>query len=138
MTAASMKLDWSWDPGESVGPFRFGTSSEEYAAHFGLELLEPDSPAADWQTWAIPGYESRVLFDTFGLKGVLCKDSLIFRGTELLGIEFEAFRELVGKEDEREPDIAMQAAAYYFKLGATCWLVNGAVVGVTCTPPPFS
>ncbi len=50
-------------PGESVGVFRIGEIADALIASLGLRKLEPDVPGAYWDTYEIPGMESRVMVE---------------------------------------------------------------------------
>lgn len=128
-------LSWSWEPGLSVGPFRFGEDSGKVIREFGLVKLDPDVPSAYWDTYEIPDHESRIMVQEAKLSGVLCCDHLILSDKELLGMPLSWLRVLLGTEDRFEPNVGLDCAAHYDRLGATFWIVDKRVDTVSTWGP---
>ena len=125
-------INWTWIPGKCVDGFRFGDPSEQVIRAHGLQKLEPDVPEAYWDTYEIPGFESRVMVEEDTISGILCCDQLTFKGTNLIGITPSCLRLRLGTEDFLEENVGLGCATHYGSLGATFWIVDGVVDSVTC------
>lgn len=127
---------WKWMPGESVGPFHFGSDADTVVHRFGLRKLEPDCPGADWETYEIPGYDSRLSAEEGKIISINCWDSLYYHDLDLLGLDIDQVRSIFGVEDRLDPlgDTGM-SAVYYGSLGLTLWLEGWMVKSASCTEP---
>jgi hypothetical protein len=134
-TDASMAISWHWVPGESVGPFHFGDNAEPCIRELRLVKLEPDCSTADWETYEIPGCESRLYVDDGIITDVLCCDSLIYRDSDLLSLTLDELRILLGREDELQKNFGPWDAVYYHGLGLTVCVSDGGVATATCGAP---
>jgi hypothetical protein len=129
------RLRWSWIPGKSVGPFSFGELVDTAIRDFGLvRLSEEGYLTDDWDTYEIPGYESRVFVVNGVIENVLCCDSLLYKGSDLIGLTLVEATSVLGKEDEVKKDMGPWDAVYYFESGLTLWIANGVVESATCEP----
>lgn len=129
-----MLLSWVWVPGKRVGPFQFGEKARIVVEKYGLIKLEADSPVAYWETYAVPEYESRVFVENGEVVSVLCGDSLVYEGVELLGLPLGRVREVLGQESQLEKNVGVGDAVYHDRLGLTLWIANGVVRTATCDP----
>lgn len=127
---------WDWIPGESVGPFRFGDPVADLIELYNLVKLEPDCSVTFWDSYEMPGWESRIAVEDERVSSVCCWDSCLFDGNELLGMPFIVARELLGPEDGLGEGIGSGQAAYYDRLGLTLWVeASGIIVSATCEAP---
>src|SRR5436309_492578 len=117
-------ITWEWVPGIRVGPFVFESNAEDVVRKFGLIRLPPDCRSADWITFEIPGYESRVLVEAGKIVDVLCADELKYQDVNLLGMPLEEIRRFLGPEEELEENAGLDSAAHYPRLGLTLWLLD--------------
>jgi hypothetical protein len=115
-------LIWDLVPRVSIGPFRFGCPAMEVIERYGLRKLERDCPTAYWETYELPGWESRIMVEDDEIAGVLCCDSCVYNGAELLGLTFAEAREHLGPEDGLGEGIGLGRSAYYARLGLTLWI----------------
>jgi hypothetical protein len=127
-----MVISWLWVPGESVGPFSFGHNIERIVRDVGLVKLEGEYLREEWDTFAVPGNESRVYADGGVVSSILCCDSLMFGGIEILGLMMDEVRAILGEEDEIRKQMGPWDAVYYYRLGLTLWIADSVVESATC------
>ena len=123
---------WDWVPRERVGPFRFGCPAGITIKQFGLFMIEKDIPSAYWETYAIPGYESRIMVEESRITGVLCCDELLYKSNNLIGFPFQWMPAELGLGYSFEPNVGLGCAIHYDCMGATFWIVDNLVQSVTC------
>jgi hypothetical protein len=131
----AMSISWLWVPGLSVGPFQFGDVAASVIRSHRLVKLERDYANASWDTYEVPGCESRVSVENGEISGVLCCDSLKYKEVDLLGRTPEEIRALLGHEDELEENVGLGEALYYDELGLTLFVANGVSRSATCNAP---
>src|SRR5262245_11715067 len=105
---------WQWVPGISVGPFTFG---DPVARYHGLQKCEPDGSSVDWDTYACPDVESRIVVQDGRIINVHCLDEVEYRSRNLIGMQSSDVRKLLGTESEKEEN-----ALYYNDLGLTLFM----------------
>jgi hypothetical protein len=128
-----MSIDsWGWRPGKSVGPFRFGSDATPAIERFGLRKLEPDCAGAYWDTYEIPGHESRISTEDGKISSVNCWDSLHYQGLDILRLDLDRVRSMLGPEEGAEPVGEDAIAVYYNSLGLTLWIYEGRIESTTC------
>lgn len=129
-----MKVDsWMWIPGKSVGPFQFGAEARTVIHQFGLRKLEPACLNAFWDTYEIPGLESRISTEQDRISSINCWDRLFYHKVDILTLNLDEVRFILGPEEEAESigETALMAV-YYRHLGLTLWTENGWVNSATC------
>ena len=127
-------LTWTWNPGVSVGEFRFGDSAERIIAEIGVRNIDSDEPWYYWETYEIFGYESRFFVEETKITDILSCDQLFINGKNLIGMLLAELREELGMEDRFEEDVGLDWASYYNRLGATFWIVDDVIDSITCGP----
>lgn len=128
-----MSVDsWEWRPGRSVGPFRFGSDANAVIERFGLCKLEPDCPGAYWETYEIPGHESRISTEGGKISSINCWDRLSYKGFDLLTLTINEARAILGPEEQAESVGEGAMAVYYNSLGLTLWTSDGKIESATC------
>ena len=113
-----MLVVWSWVPGKSVGPFSLRERADTIIRDFVLVRFSADDPTDDWDTYEVPGYESRVFVENGVIASVLCCDSLLYDGSDLIGLTLVEATSVLGKEDEVKKNMGPWDAVYYFEIGA--------------------
>jgi hypothetical protein len=125
---------WLWVPCKSIGPFVFGDVIDHYVADFELRKRERENPIYGWDTYELPGFESWVIVENGQIAEVHCVDELVFGDADLIGMAVEEIRGLIGKESEKEDDVGLGYAMYYYDMGLTLFIENDAVRAAACGP----
>lgn len=129
---ASMDTFWRWIPGKSIGPFVFGERVSPYIADYGLRKRGRDCSIADWATYELPGFESWIVVEKDRIIEVHCVDEVEYVGRDLIGMPLCDVRELLGKEDQKEDNVGLGCALYYYELGLTLFFANEVVSAASC------
>lgn len=128
-----MSISWLWIPGRSVGPFHLGYPVDKFISKYNLVRLEErEYLKEDWETYEIPGYETRIHAENSIITNVLCYDSLLYEGRDIIGLTLDEVRLILGTEDDIERDSGLWDAAYYGRLGLTLWIRDGVVESAAC------
>ena len=96
-------IDWTLTIDVGVGPFRFDLSANEVKKlieEYGLikVINEDPSELIDWDSYEIPGLESRVEIRNDGLiDWIDCYDKLYFRDRNLIGMTRDELTSFLGK-----------------------------------------
>jgi len=116
-------INWVLAVDEGVGPFRFDLSVEEVRElidEYGLIKIIDDEPSdvIDWDTYEIPGCESRIYIRHDGLIDYIgCYDELYFEGSNLIGMTRDELVSLLGEESEVEDFFLFYYPACYYESG---------------------
>ena len=89
----------------------------------------------EWETYEIPGYESRVYVEDGRVDRIGCYDELIFKGTNIIGLSLSEFRALFGPEDEIGEEFDGEVPVEFEKVGLQVWLRDDVVQCVICSGP---
>ncbi|MCP4350392.1 MAG: hypothetical protein GY795_33405 [Desulfobacterales bacterium] len=127
-----------WIPLKSVGQFVFGTPIDEYYKKFSLKPIpEEYYEGVGWEVFGISGEDLRLYFEKGRLKAVLCKESCLYRGMNLIGMAIEEVTDMLNEEpDIMEPEElsdGWQEVYDFENLGLQLWVKKGTVVTAICS-----
>ena len=125
--------------GVGIGPFSYGSEENQTVEQFQAELVEPPFASCTWRTYEVEELGVQLYFDDEedpGLNGIGCFKSFEYRGSELVGLNYEEIVALMGHEEESENEPDGRISLEYCKLGLQVWLgVDGKCESVMCNPP---
>ena len=123
---------WQWVPGKSVGPFQFGSDANLVIEQFGLRKLEPDCSIADWNSYEIPGCESRISTEDNKISSVSCWDSLYYNERDILNMSLIEARALFGTEEGVKSIGKDAMVLFYDSMGLTLFFDGEWIESAIC------
>ena len=130
-----------WIPLVRVGPLRFNADVSPYVADGTLvpAPFENDIGHAlgqDRYTYS-DDEETAVYVEDGRIASISCDDRCVLRGHNLIGLDYDRVRELIGSEPEGEPDIQpvideLREQFSFNQVGAFVWVKDRKVLSITC------
>lgn len=140
-------MKYEWIPKVRVGPLRFNAPINPYVDNKTLVLNPFDedinnlgnTPGEDRYTYPNDD-ETSVYIEDGRIESIACNDRCMLRGQNLIGLDYERVRELIGSKPAGEPDIQPVIDelldVYEFKeAGAQVWVNEGKVVTIILYEP---
>lgn len=135
----TLRGDWEWVPGESIGPISFGDRAERHVASLELEEQERDFDGRDeWvRYWSSTG-DLSVLAINGRITSVRCERSFIYRGRNLIGLSEGDLRRALADARYQVSIDSFGHSLGYEELGLDVEIIDGYVSSVTATADPDS
>jgi len=131
-----MALNLELNPLRSVGPFVFGEPAQPVIEEQGFtRATDPIYNGDPWDTYESPDGETTVHVEGGVIDSAGCYSELNFGGVNLIGLSFEALRELLGPEDEVGDDISGETPVEFESFGLQVWIKDGVVESIMCHGP---
>lgn len=151
-----------WIPGLRVGPIQFGARPDPIPDSWRELVIRPTdryaqrgSPSdfasafrshyrshrVDYRFYTIDELQVTVGLEDGQVVSIGCTDSLIYQGVEVIGLEQEDLRELIGVSPIEDATLEFDGSPlilYSAALGADFGILDGRVFSVSCKPivPP--
>lgn len=136
-----MRSNYEWTPTVGLGPIRFGAPIQQYV-DAGLLVYRPfpeelggdaDYVNKEEDISVSPDDEIVVPRAQHIVDTILCDRSLLYRGTDLFGLELNDVVKVLGREPDQfgetvEIDDELQVAAEFDDLGLVLWFLEGVCV----------
>lgn len=128
-----------WEPLVRLGVFEFNKSIGKFVEQSLLVRLPDDEDATGWQTYGVRGASIRVHVADGLVTSVACYDECILHGQNLIGMDFDEARRVIGSEPSEEVDTIYiseepQEVFEFEDVEAQVWVRDGRVVTVFCGP----
>ncbi len=134
-----MKITLDLIPLKGVGPFKFGSTINEYS-HLNLEEINDEhNEKVNWRVFKLPDIDLRVYFDNNMLTSIACYEACFFKDHNLMGMPFDKFKIFLKKEPDGQSSIEMSSSVqdiYDFDdMALQVWVENNKVVTIFCSSP---
>ena len=138
-------MKYEWIPMIRVGPLRFNAVVSLYVKNGTLVPAPFDDDINDLgnipseDRYAYPDDKETSVYVKDGrIESIDCGDQCVLRGQNLIGLDYERVRELIGSEPEGEAEIEFLSDGpqeqynFYDAVGAFVWVKEGKVVSISC------
>jgi hypothetical protein len=132
-----MKKKLNWIPLKAVGPFKFGSSKNEYKQFHLKEIIEEYNEKVNWQAFEIPKYDIRIYFENDLLTSVACYQEIYFKDINLIGKTFSELKDIIDCEPVEHSTLEMsdglQDIYEFDELALQVWVEKNKVVTIFCS-----
>lgn len=132
-------MNYDWIPLTRLGPFEFRGDIRRLVESCIVIPLKSNDDSTGWDTY---GYgkdaETRVHIENDLIVTVACYERCILHGRNLIGLEFDSAKQLIGCGHDEVPDIIEiddepQEVYEFDDAGAQVWVKDGKVITVFCS-----
>jgi hypothetical protein len=121
-----------WEPLIAVGPFKFGTSIQQYIEMYSLQFVDDTDEVDCWLTYITPDKTTYIYAEGENIVSIACYECLFYQDQNLIGLSVSEIRKLLGNEDEIGEVVGGGIPIEYFSLGLQLWVQEEFVTDVTC------
>jgi len=132
--------EWNWTPGVGVGPFKFGTSIDDYKMDFDLELVIPEgTDVTGWGGYEVDGLDMTISTEEGKIESIQCEGYFRYKNKNLIGMSEEEFVAHMGEHPYEigvgvEYDNGVVETPFeYDDLALIVWTADGKVVSASAS-----
>jgi hypothetical protein len=119
---------WQWTPLKSVGDIPFNAVAELILQKYKMKRVESIHGEDEWDTYGIAGGGLEVYVEDSRIEGVGCFDNLYYQGRNIIGMEVDEVKCLLGEPDDTGEKEIGGRPLYYEKYAASLFEVDGKIV----------
>lgn len=124
-------------PLEKVGDFIFNSNINDYKSTYSFKYYKADD-ATEWDTYILENSIS-IYVEKDKIESIVCRDELIFKGRNIIGMKITEFRNYYNLQEVEEPekmyldDNEFQEVYEFDNIGLQVWCEDQVIVTVIAT-----